>query len=580
LWPPQLQDGSAVTGVAMTGEPDLVTLLYRADWTTLSLTAEVHDTTDWGLRYRQARAHLPRWLGSDDEVPVPEGVGEFRGRLLVAPGGRYRVETDRRDDPEHADPEPAEFDPGAGVHTRLTDPYAAMLRPVELLTGFVLLVREPLTVSGREAFDVVATPRPRGAAKMEPPLDRVEVVVDAGAGILLRREETFEGQRLRLTELTDVRFGPLAPEDAGLFPPGTDDSDDERKSAAADAAGRAFDSTGWMAARTAVNAAGAVLGTAVRLSPRRHSADADGDRESQMPRDEPFPAGWPAEDAPAASPISDELLHVLYRSGSALFTGTLHYWADADVLADWFRSAGGRSGWGGAAMLPEAVIDRSGSTHQVWRVRIGSGGRYRVDYLVSPGKKRKPVTAACDGEQRWRVYRDRVAVGPAVPVDREISNMVDASPLLGYDLAGETEVTFGGRRAFAVHVAESEHQRADSPTVPVPGALPGARVIVDAELGTLLLTVTRLNGKFAFRCEFRDVVPVAASGDDDGAFRVDIPPGMRVVRERGDLLDEAGAPESVKTVLRSAGDAARVAGTGVAAAKSFLDSLRGPRPER
>jgi hypothetical protein len=549
----------------MIGEPDLVTLLYRADWTRLSLSGEVYHTTDRGLRFRQVSARFPGWRRSVDGVP--EGVREFRGRLLIAPGGRYRVETDRQPEPEPADFRSwdlgfYELYPGAGVHTWLPQPYAGMLRPVELLAGFVLRVREPLTVSGREAFDVVATPRPWDATKVAP-LDRVEVVVDAGTGILLRREEIFEGQRLSLTELTDVRFGPLDPEDEALFQPGADDSDDDQESATADAAGSISDTAGWMAAKTAVNATGAVLGTAVRLSARSHSASASDDPEGQLPRDEPFPAEWPAEGAPAASPISDELLHALYRSDSASFTGTLHIWTDADPLTDWLRSAGSRSGWGGAALLAGAVLDQAGSTHRAWRVRIGSGGRYRVDYLVDP-KKSQPVTAACDGEQRWRVYRDRVAVGPAVPVDREISDMVGASPLLGRHLAGETEVTFGGRRAFAVHVGDSEHRR----------------VIVDAELGILLLTVTRMNGKPMFRCEFRDVVPVAASGDDDGAFRVDIPPGMRVVRERGDLLDKVDAPESMKTVLRSAGEAARVAGTGAAAAKSFLDSLRGSRTGR
>jgi hypothetical protein len=47
----------------MTGEPDLIGLLYRADWTRLSLSAEVND-------------------GST---------------LLVAPRRRYRMQTGERD---------------------------------------------------------------------------------------------------------------------------------------------------------------------------------------------------------------------------------------------------------------------------------------------------------------------------------------------------------------------------------------------------------------------------------------------------------------------------------------------------
>jgi hypothetical protein len=34
----------------MVDEPDLVALLYRADWTRLSLSARVREVTDWASR--------------------------------------------------------------------------------------------------------------------------------------------------------------------------------------------------------------------------------------------------------------------------------------------------------------------------------------------------------------------------------------------------------------------------------------------------------------------------------------------------------------------------------------------------
>ena len=53
--------------------------------------------------------------------------------------------------------------------------------------------------------------------------DRIEVIVDAELGILLRREETFEGQRLTLTELATVMPSPPEAVDPARFapPPGS-----------------------------------------------------------------------------------------------------------------------------------------------------------------------------------------------------------------------------------------------------------------------------------------------------------------------------------------------------------------------
>ena len=77
----------------MTGEPDLVSLLYHADWTQLSLSAEVND-------------------GS---------------RLLIAPGRRYRLQTPDclmgcdGDRPWKLSPPDEDDDAGGTVHW-ITDP--------------------------------------------------------------------------------------------------------------------------------------------------------------------------------------------------------------------------------------------------------------------------------------------------------------------------------------------------------------------------------------------------------------------------------------------------------------------------
>ena len=108
---------------------------------------------------------------------------------------------------------------------------ARLLRPSWLLTGFTLEPGEPVTASGRDALRVAATPRQgiRGRPSAGPrALDRVEVVVDAELGILLRLEEILDGRTLRVTELTDVRVGPApAGDDAWCQPPGGWDSVDD-----------------------------------------------------------------------------------------------------------------------------------------------------------------------------------------------------------------------------------------------------------------------------------------------------------------------------------------------------------------
>jgi len=48
----------------------------------------------------------------------------------------------------------------------------------------------PVTVGSRDAIAITATPRAANPLQLH---DRVEAAVDAELGIVLRREETFEG---------------------------------------------------------------------------------------------------------------------------------------------------------------------------------------------------------------------------------------------------------------------------------------------------------------------------------------------------------------------------------------------------
>ena len=574
----------------MTAELDLVRLLYRADWTRLSLTADVRGMVDYQVLTRRDEAQN-RFLRS-----VPPGLTEvrhFRAHLVVAPGGRYHAQADgNRDefDVHHVrdgalpdglipfGPDDAE-DRDPVVETRLTRRYMEMLRPVSLLGGFALASRGPAIFVGRDAHHVVATPS-ASAALITPglmPLDRIEVFIDAETGILLRREEIFDGQTLRFTEFTSARFGALEGADAAHFAPGSASDTAASDTAASDAAARdlgrdafqQFSGLGWKAAKTAVDAACAVLGTAIAITPGGSSASGSGrvsDPEAAIPAD-PFPVEWVAEAQPSR-PISDKLLDALARGGRVPFTGVFHRWTDSSAMTADFRSAALRHGWTGVNSATRALSDREGTAHKESRVRYGANGKYRIDVLRETGKGH-PASSACDGERRWRVYPNRVTVGPAGPdYDQARAALADASWLLRYELSGETELTYGGRPAFAVRVAAGEY------AFLAPGGimLSDARAIIDAEAGIVLLFVSVQGGRPSVRSELREVT--VTSDEDDAAFRIVPPPGVRVVQVSGNLLDEIDIPDPVRAAMQTAGQASRAAERGFTAVKSFFDSLR------
>ena len=172
---------------------------------------------------------MPRGAGREWEIATEVlGTESSRFTLLIAPGGRYREQGEGylsgRDGERswHA----VEDDGGWSVKAAggPAPPVARLFQPSWLLSGFSLEPGGPVTVSGREAWRVVATPRlgigaqPVAARR---PLDRIELAVDAELGIVLRCEEILDGRPLRVTELADVRVG-IAPagDDAQFRPPG------------------------------------------------------------------------------------------------------------------------------------------------------------------------------------------------------------------------------------------------------------------------------------------------------------------------------------------------------------------------
>ncbi len=215
--------------------PALVALMYRADWTTLSLSAT--------LTVRTMR---------EPERPG----GETSYRMLLHPGGKYRISLAA--DPgrvlEVCDGETAwvivsgePWEAGADAEEQPpVPPRRAVRRPAagpgspfeELLIPATLLSRYTLelpgaagegstgtsdagteSVGGRAAHQVVGRPRLIADRRPEKRPDQVVVHVDAELGILLRREESSGGQPLKIIELSGVRSGLPTAVDPGLFQP-------------------------------------------------------------------------------------------------------------------------------------------------------------------------------------------------------------------------------------------------------------------------------------------------------------------------------------------------------------------------
>jgi hypothetical protein len=595
----------------MSDQPDLIGLLYRADWTRLSLAAEMSVTRDrdlWRSRFDdgpppRARAWgqfgpwsmpwfapwfgPPRGLRDEDpgvpwqswESPEEADLGEpqpdgrewelatevlgtesRRFTLVIAPGRRYREQGDGHlsgcDGKRswHAVPDDGGWSVEAGGPE--VPPAARLLRPSWLLTGFTLEPGGPASVSGRDALRVVATPRPgietqRVASRR--PLDRVEVAVDAELGILLRCEEILDGRPLRVTELADVLIDPApAGDDVPFRPPGGWEGVDD---SVPDGAGQTTpNGPGWEVTKLVAGLAAGSLGALIKSSRSRPFEKATQEEaEAEMPSsDGPLPADGP--------PAGDEVLRLL-QSGpdrwSPGITATLHQWHDIAAMLARIPDGARRVGFGGLGLLIDAAAERIATVHTVFRIRLGGSGQYRIEPVLYPGRPGgySPETVICDGERQWRIGEDEVVTGPATPLPREIGNLFDASWLLEHQLTGGGEITAGDRPGYRLGVAFDW---------PRGGLFFPADVVVDAELGILLRCISFSGAQPEMRYELRDVV---TGPSEPGDFRPDIPAGTRVVDEPDD--EPPGPVNPVGLLARQAAKEAR------SAVKSFLGVIRG-----
>jgi hypothetical protein len=461
-------------------EHDLVGLLHRADWTLLSLSAEVSN-------------------GSS---------------VLIAPGRRYRYQSadyvtgcdGGRPWELPADDE----DPDGSVHwvSGPRAPLPRLLCPDWLLEDYALEVEGPVRAWGRDAFDVVVTERGQRDGSAGP----IRVVVDAELGILIRIAEPSDGKP-EVTELIRPDFDPVIDPDQFAAPPG---------SRIAESAGEALGAVGpalW-AAKTAGGLAAGALGAWMKYSPTRRSKPAaDGvDFETAIPADGPPPDLSP-DRVPAGPPVSDELLSVLYAGGPAEFAATLHRWISLGALASSVPAGARRAGFGGLGLLMDAVAEVPATGHLVSRIRIAGQGRYQIDHAYQP--KRGPVTIACDGERRFQVYSDRITTGPAGPLPSPSRYLADPSWLLRCWLSGGATVPGPDGGGPARRINAGRRPGSESLTLMYPAAV----AVVDPSLGLVLRLTSYIGARPVQRLELRDV------STDVGDFQVNLPSGLPVVAE-------------------------------------------------
>jgi hypothetical protein len=607
----------ATSKPAITDPSRLVALLYRADWTHLCLSAEVStrvkrarvvptapgrkshgfagsaDQADpretWRLA-TEADAAEESGAASESDAADDAGAADAAGangqprwreglsRVLIAPGGRCRIES--------AAPGPHQLvvvcdgekwwrttpDQALGVRgLNMQADYADLLDPTWLISRFDTELIGPAEAAGRPACQIAATPRPiaaSGTLDRGRQIDRIDILVDTELGILLRKETFADGKQ---TELTEVRAVTLSPAEAGdpaqfLPPPGLP------RMEACSGSGPLFDTSGpgWRVAKAAGQAASAAVAFRIRRAARNMETP-----ESTLPP-MPEPGNPPAPDEPA--PIGDDLVNLLHRTGLPLqcFAAGMRKWADSEILlrsVTRYRAAQPPqlAGFLGPAAVWDAFAEAPKQTaFQTARLQVAMPGRYRIDYLDGDSKIR---AAACDGTRQWTVYPNRVVTGPAEPPSEDWADLADPAWLLssGWRLSAGGAENVGGRpgwRIWADATDDSEWPGSREASV-----FRRAAVVVDAELGILLQLAFLVDDRTATCIELHDVT--APWAGDPAGFRIQIPPGIRVV-EASSVFDHIDIPGPVK----AAWTIGKTGLTGASALAGWLAERTGRRDER
>ena len=533
----------------MSAGPDLVSLLYRADWTQLTLSAVSNHGTSVlvapGRRYRvQAAGSL---TGCDGDRP-------WRLRTEHARDG---------DGPDADEPDADEWDadgwdadgPDADGEVHWVSgpepPLPDLLCPAWVLISSQLEVRGPARACGRDALRVGVTRR-GGLRRRGLPgrfrAGRAEILVDAELGILLRAAWLADDAEPEVTELVSLEIDPVI--EPALFapPPG---------SLIAESMGDALRAGGhsWTLLKTVAGVAAGGLGATIRYAPpsQQRTADQDGEFADAISPDGPAP-DRSADGRPAGPTVSAEVLALLHDSVPGGFAATVHHWTDLGAMLSQVPDGARRAGFGGLGLLINSITERPATSHLSCSLRVDEAGRYRIDY--SGRNERQPVTVACDGQQSWQVYQDRVTTGPAEPPPSGVAELIDPSWLLGCQLSGGTAALAGDRQAYRLNVVRGPLNSSLS----IPRLFPAAVAVVDAETGIVVRLTSYIGDRPVHRFELRDITPVA------GDLTIDVPPDLPVTEETGPGGHPRGGPYQTGFPWKAAGAAAGQAAAGVATA--------------
>jgi hypothetical protein len=611
-------------------ERELVGLVYRADWTRLSLSGTVRGASGsllsifggtgivWGHGGNGPMPHPPMFTPDLFEEDVALDIAPGQRFRMTTASGRWvggcdgsRVWQWQPDLPE---------DPNAGFRAAPQPPLSQLLAPSWLLSGHTLTVEDDqVTACGRAGIRVSArsTAGERLAGGVRPgelpnvwrweligTYDRAVVVIDAELGILLRCELALTDRDPRVAEFVALTVGAEADPSVFTALPGSLLGD---AATPGDLVGRSGREAAKMVAGLAAGGIGAMVkyGPRRRVDPFERATAEDADPDAAMPAGEPLP-GWAAGGPDSDRvPVGDEVLHLLYRGGVELtpFTATLHEWVGATGLLGAVPESARRVGLGGVGFLVDALQERGEEAdptmHTVSQVRFAGWDQFREDRMPPAPETRQgrpsresrtPVTVVCDGSRCWKVYQDRVEVGQASSRANPVAELADGSWLLGCLLGFGGEVAADGRPGYLV-IATA---RPGSAPVGALGWLAGgwlpAVAVVDAVSGRLLRLTRYLGGQPVKRLELRSLSD-GGSGDGSDDFGYTPPDGLRVVDRTYEaferMSDEDDGPvfagpdgwqRTMPDPVRDAVDAFKVQlDEKVAAARGFLGSFFGGR---
>ena len=410
-------------------ERELVGLLYRADWTRLSLSGTVRGSgqfpaTSPGERWWPASFGEGPRPGSfslpDPPAPPPDWMAtadrsETELTLTLAPGRRYRLATEDGSRVLGCDGERvwqwlADVPPGERVtfERRPQPPVPGLLAPAWLLLDYRLSVEGETTVAGRAGIVVTGTARSarsRGPSALTalpwdlmPPQERVSAVIDSELGIVLRRELGYPNGTVTVTEFLDLEVGGAV--DPSVFSPAPGAFFGDRPAGGR----RPGDDVGLEALKLVAGLAAGGLGAAIKYAPKRHAdpfaTATSEDPDDVMPDDEPLPAwtvdqaadraseeaaeegvaagaGVAVEEASEAAEadgrtaVSDEVLNLLYRSGlePAPFSARLCEWTDSQAVGGTMLGAvpesARRAGFGGVGFLVDTILTIEDSPRRI-----------------------------------------------------------------------------------------------------------------------------------------------------------------------------------------------------------------------